>query len=116
MKAIKINGLKLELVDMDYNFLKEQINEFNKKGKKQNAEILNKLINALDEEKNKGKEITQDLIEKIVNKIIDENTNLQKQLKSQIKAIETENKILSQYSKRETDNDTTAITIISSLL
>ena len=111
MKAIKINGLKLEWVDMDYNFLKEQFQEFNKKGKVQKAEILNKLINALDEEKNKGKEITLDLIEEIVNKIIDENINLQKQLKAQLKEIETENNFLSQYSKREIDKDTTISTI-----
>lgn len=108
MKAIKANGLKLEMVDIDYDFLKEQMEDFVKNNKMKKAEALRKLLTELEELEREGRKITLDLIEETVNKIIDANFLESKKLKDKIKELDQENQILSLYSKREMDNDTTS--------
>ena len=109
MKAIKANGLKIEMVDIDYDFLTEQLDEFVKKNQMSKAAALRKLIDALDE---KGQPITLDDIEETVNRILDDDFQKMMELKDQIKKLDQERQMLSLYSKREMDNDTTS-TIVS---
>ena len=109
MKAIKVNGLKLEMVDVDYNFIQEHMEEFVKKEKFDKASILKDLLNRLDAT---GKVITPEVIEEVVNKTIDENFAQCSKLKDEIKSLEKANQLLSQYSERETGDDTTS-TILS---
>ncbi len=101
MKGVKGKGLNLELVDVDYDFIKEHIDELKKKNKLEKAEILNKILNKLDEIKSKGEEVTNDLLEKVVNEMIDTNKQKIKEEKNKIKKLEYENKVLSIYSQRE---------------
>ena len=117
MKAIKANGLKIEMVDIDYDFLKEQMEEFVKKNKMSKAAALKKLLDLLDQEEKKGREITLDVIEECVNKILDDDFEQMNQLKEQIKDLDQERQMLSSYSKREMDNDTTStiVSLINSL-
>ena len=68
MKAIRSNGIKLEMVDIDYDFLKEQMGTFVNKNQLAKATALKKLLDVLDQEEKKGKEITVDVIEDCVNK------------------------------------------------
>ena len=112
MKAIRANGLKVEMVDIDYDFLKEQMEAFVKKNQMSKASALKKLLDSLSQEEKKGRKIDIDLIEECVNQILDDDFNRMTKLKDDIKDLEQERQILSLYSKREMDNDTTS-TIVS---
>ncbi|MBR3211295.1 MAG: hypothetical protein IKF71_05120 [Bacilli bacterium] len=112
MKAVKADGLKIEMVDIDYDFLKEQLDVFVKKEELSKADSLRKLLDSLAKEEKKGKKITQDVIEECVNKILDDDFEQMTKLKDQVKDLDQERQVLSLYSKREMDNDTTS-TIVS---
>ncbi len=114
MKAVKANGLKLEMVEVDYNFIQGQMEEFVKKNKMEKASILKDLLNKLDAT---GREITPDVIEEVVNKMIDNNFERCSKLKDEIKYLENSNQLLSQYSERETGDDSTStlLSMINSL-
>ncbi len=109
MKAVRTNGLKIEKVDVDYDYLKEQMDEFVKKEKMDKAATIKKLLDALN---STGKDITPELIEETVNKIIDEDFERTTKLKEEIKNLEQESQLLSQYSEREMEDETTS-TILS---
>ncbi len=117
MKAIKANGLKIEMVDIDYDFLKDQLEDFVKNNRMKKAAALRKLLTALEEKEKTGVEITLDVIEETVNHILDENFERIKQIQDELRTLEGENQILSLYSKREMDNDATSsiISIINTL-
>ena len=112
MKAVKANGLKIEMVDIDYDFLKEQLDVFVKKDELSKAESLKKLLDTLQDEEKKGRKITQDVIEECVNRILDDDFERMTKLKEQVAALDQERQVLGLYSKREMDNDTTS-TIVS---
>ena len=114
MKAIKTNGFKIDMVDIDYDFLKQQMEEFVKKNKMDKAAALKKFIDALDAT---GKEITPEVIEEVVNKIIDSDYERINQLKDEIKILDKEAQLLSQYSEREMEDETTTtiLTMINNL-
>lgn len=111
MKIIKMNGLKFEITDTDYDFFQEEIKKLDAKGKDEKASILRRLVSILDEEREKGNEITVDFIEKTINQQIDDDKIRIKELKRQIKSIETEINMLGKYSQREQD-DGAAATIL----
>ncbi len=112
MKAVKTNGFKIEMVDIDYDFLKDQLDTFVKKDELSKASSLKKLLDLISKEEKKGKSITQDVIEDCVNRILDEDFERITKLKDEITELEQERQVLSLYSKREMDNDTTS-TIVS---
>ncbi|MBR6136839.1 MAG: hypothetical protein IKQ06_01640 [Bacilli bacterium] len=113
MKAYKKDGLKIDLVDVDLDYLKEQMEEFVKKEQLDKASILKKYITALEDLEKEGKEITTELMENVVNDILDKNYEKSRKLKDEVEELEKENQLLSQYSMREMGNDTTTSTIIS---
>jgi len=113
MKAVKKDGLKIELVDIDLEFLKEQMEEFVKREQLDKASILKKYIDALESLEKDGKEITTELMEDVCNDILDKNYEQTRKLKDELEELEKEHQLLSQYSMREMGNDTTTSTIIS---
>jgi len=108
MKIIKVNGLKPEFVNLDYNVIKEELERCEKKGKTENVNSLSKLLNNLEEDS------SVDVIETEVNKIIDCDNEKLKEIKSEIKRLEKEISLLSHFSERETDSDVLP-TIIANL-
>lgn len=109
MKIIKMNGLKFEIVDTDYNFFMGEIEKLEAKGKVEKATILKRLISTLDREKENGNEITLDVIEDTINKMIEDDKNHIRELKKQIKGIENEINMLSKYSQKEQDDGSCVI-------
>ena len=108
MKILKINGLKPEFVNLDYNAIKNEMERCEKKGKTENVNSLSKLLNNLEENS------SAEVIETQVNKIIDFDNEKLKELKSEIKRLEKEISLLAHFSERETDSDVLP-TIIANL-
>lgn len=107
MKVVRLNGLKPELVDFDYNVIREEKEKYEKKGKVEKAFSYSKLLNNLEENS------TAEEIENEVNKIIDSNREKVKELKKEIKMLEKEILFLSQTSRREQDSDAFSAIIAS---
>ena len=103
MKVIKMNGLKPEIVDLDYKIIKEEMENSNRKGRVEQVVSYTKLLENLDEESN------SEMIENEVNKIIDADRDKIKELKNEIKKLEKEISLLAHCSKREIDLDVTMI-------
>ena len=103
MKVVKLNGLKPEIVELDYNTIKEEMEICEKKGKNEKVAAYSKLLDKLDESS------SSNVIEKEVNSIIDSNNERIKGLKKEIKILEKETRLLSQISQREVDLDVTMI-------
>ncbi len=99
MKTIRTNGLKLEIADLDYNFIKEKMESNKRKGKTDRLEAYSKLLNNID------KNSTAKEIENEVNAIIDIDRKRIKDLKNEIKRYEKEISILTYYSERENEAD-----------
>jgi len=108
MKVVKLNGLKPEVANLDYNTISEEMQRCEKKGKTESVASYSKLLKNLEETS------SSEVIENEVNKIIDFDTNRVKELKSEIKALEKEIALLSHFSERETDSDVLP-TIIANL-
>lgn len=108
MKVIKLNGAIPKLVDLDYNLIKEEMENYEKKGKFEKSAILSKLINNLE------KSATSEEIENEVNNIIDTDREKVKELKKEIKALEKEISLLSQISNKEVESDV-FFTIVANL-
>lgn len=100
MKILRLNGIKQEIVTLDYNIIKEEKEQYERKNKVEKAKTYAKLLNNLKEES------TEEEIENAVNKIIDTNKETIKALKKDIKSLEKEINLLSQISKREQEKDT----------
>ena len=101
MKALIMDGLLPKVVDMDYEFLCNQMVAYEEKGKTQKAQYLAHLIAKIDAATPSGITPTMELIEDVVNGIIDSNATQRKALKEQIKALDKETEFLKNYSKRE---------------
>lgn len=113
VKKLKADGLKLKLATVDYDYLVSEAAKFDRKGKKQKADALYKLIQALDEKRAEGIDLTKEVLEETVNKIIDDNKALRKEYKKKMKELNQENQILSNYSQREMDELATAVVLIN---
>ena len=103
MKVVKFNCLKPEIVELDYKVIKEEMEKCEKKGKNEKAATYSKLLEKLDEGS------SSEVIEKEVNCIIDSNNEIIKELKKEIKKLEKETSLLSQFSQREVDSDVAMI-------
>jgi hypothetical protein len=106
VKALKLNGLKPELVDIDYNILKAEMEECKRKNKMDGVASYSKLLSVLDENSD------EDFIDKRVNEIlatdrkkIKEMQEQIKDLKNNIKMYEKEIRLLSKFSEDEMNND-----------
>ena len=108
MKVVKLNGLKPEIVNLNYNVIKEEMERCEKKGRNESFESYCKLLKNLDESS------SSEIIESEVNKIIDSDIKKLNELKSEIKRLEKEISLLSHFSERETDSDVLP-TIIANL-
>lgn len=108
MKVVKLNGLKPEIVNLDYNTIKEEMERCEKKGRTENFDSYSKLLKNLEENS------SAEVIENEVNKIIDFDNEKLKELKSEIKRLEKEISLLSHFSERENDSDVLP-TIIANL-
>lgn len=108
MKVFKLNGLKPELVDLDYNVIKEEMEKWEKNGKTEKAVAYSKLLENLEENS------SDEVIETEVNKIIDSNREKVNELKKEIKTLEKEISLLAQISRREIDSDV-IFTIVANL-
>ncbi len=108
MKIVKLNGLKPEIVNLDYNTIKEEMERCEKKGKTESFDSYSKLLKKLEENS------SAEIIESEVNKIIDFDNEKLKELRNEIKKLEKEISLLSHFSERETDSDVLP-TIIANL-
>lgn len=108
MKVVKLNGLKPEIVNLDYNTIKEEMERCEKKGRTENFDSYSKLLKNLEENS------SAEVIENEINKIIDFDNEKLKELKSEIKRLEKEISLLSHFSERENDSDVLP-TIIANL-
>ena len=108
MKIIKLNGLKPEITNLDYNTLNEEMKRCDKKGKIEKVNTYSKLLKKLKENS------SSEDIEEEINKIIDTNKEEVKELKRKIKILEKEISLLSNFSERETEEDVLP-TIIANL-
>lgn len=108
MKVVKLNGLKPEIVNLDYNTIKQEMERCEKKGRTESFNTYSKLLKCLEENS------TSEVIESEVNKIIDTDNQKLKELKSEVKRLEKEIALLSHFSERETDADVLP-TIIANL-
>lgn len=108
MKILKLNGLKPEIVNLNYTTIKEEMERCEKKGKTESFSSYSKLLKNLEENS------SAEVIEKEVNRIIDFDKEKLKELKSEIKVLEKEILLLSHFSERETDSDVLP-TIIANL-
>ena len=110
MKIIKINGLKIEVKNLDYNFIEQEMIKLQKKGKNEKAEAYAHLLSKLN------KDSSPEEIQKIVNELICENKEKIKKLQQEIKAIDKETTALAAFSNKEIDSSDSVInTIINSL-
>ena len=103
MKVVKMNGLKPEIVDLDYGIIRTEMENAERKGRTEQVVSYTKLLERLDDKSN------DEVIESEVNKIIDFDKEKIKELKNEMKKLEKEINLLSHYSKRETDLDITMI-------
>ena len=103
MKVVKMNGLKPEIVDLDYGIIRTEMENAERKGRTEQVASYTKLLERLDDKSN------DEVIESEVNKIIDFDKEKIKELKNEMKKLEKEINLLSHYSKRETDLDITMI-------
>ena len=108
MRVVKLNGLKPEIINLDYNTISEEMKKCEEKGKKEKVDSYSKLLKKLEENS------TPDIIEIEVNKIIDFDKDKLKKLKEEIKILEKEIALLSKFSERENDADVLP-TIIANL-
>ena len=108
MKIVKLNGLKPEIVNLDYNTVKEEMERCEKKGRTESFDSYSKLLKNLEENS------SAEIIEREVNKIIDFDNEKLKDLKNEIKRLEKEISLLSHFSERENDSDVLP-TIIANL-
>lgn len=99
MKIVKLNGLKAEIVNLDYNTIKEEMERCEKKGRTESFDSYSKLLKNLEENS------SAEIIENEVNKIIDFDNERLKKLKTEIKKLEKEIALLSHFSERENDSD-----------
>ncbi len=99
--------VKPEIVNLDYNTIKEEMESCENKGGIENFNSYFKLLKNLNENS------TAEVIENEVNKIIDFDNDKSK-LKGQIKKVEKEISLLSHFLERETDLDVLP-TIIANL-
>jgi len=107
MKVVRLNGLKPEIVNLDYKVIKEEKEQYEKKNKVEKAASYSKLLNNLKDDS------TAEEIENAVNSIIDSDTEKVKELKKEIKLLEKEILFLSQISRREQDADAFSAIIAS---
>lgn len=105
MKVIRLNGLKPELVDLDYNVIKAEMEKWQKNEKTEKADTYSKLLQNLEENS------SAEVIENEVNKIIDSNREKVNELKKEIKRLEKETSLLAQISRREVDSDVIFTTV-----
>ena len=108
MKVVKLNGLKPEIINLDYNTISEEMKRCKEKGKKEKVDSYSKLLEKLEENS------APDVIENEVNKIIDFDKEKVKNLKDEIKVLEKEIALLSKFSERENDAEVLP-TIIANL-
>lgn len=108
MKIVKLDGLKPEIANLDYNTIKEEMERCERKGRTESSDSYSKLLKNLEEN------ATAEMIENEVNKIIDADTAKVKELKDEIKKLEKEISLLSHFSERESDSDVLP-TIIANL-
>lgn len=108
MKIVKLNGLKPEIVNLDYNTIKEEMKMCEKKGRTESFDSYSKLLKKLEENS------SAEIIESEINKIIDFDNEKLKELRNEIKKLEKEISLLSHFSERETDSDVLP-TIIANL-
>jgi hypothetical protein len=99
MKIVKTNGLKVEILNLDYNIIKEEMKICERKGKTENYNSYSKLLKNLEENS------SAEVIENEINKIIDFNKEKIKDLKIEIKRLEKEISLLSHFSERENDEE-----------
>lgn len=99
MKIVKLNGLKAEIVNLDYNTIKEEMERCEKKGRTESFDSYSKLLKNLEENS------SAEIIENEVNKIIDFDNERLKKLKTEIKKLEKEIALLSHFSERENYSD-----------
>ena len=97
MKVVKINKLKPEIVDLNYDILNEEKEFCEKKGKSEKVASYAKLLSNLE------KDSSPDTIEEEVNKIIDSDKERIKELKKEIKSLEKEINLLANYSQKHVD-------------
>ena len=110
MKIIRTNGLKIELKNLDYNFLEQEMKKLQSKGKNEKVSIYASLLSRLD------KNSTPEEIQTEVNKLISENREKVKNLHQEIKKLNKEINTLAKLSDKETDDTISVITsVINSL-
>ena len=115
MKAVRIDGLKVELVDVNYDLIQKEYESYTQKGKLEKATAHKELLEKLDELKAKGAPIDENTISAVAKELAEKASADIKEYKNQIKALKQKISVWETYGMTEDDEAAIIVATMSSL-
>ena len=115
MKAVRIDGLKAELADVDYDLIRKEYESYTQKGKTNKASAHKKLLDKLDEARANGATIDENTIKAAAEELIKQTKTEIDEHKAQIKALKEECSIFGRYTTSDEDDSAFIVAMMGSL-
>ena len=115
MKAVRIDGLKVELTDVDYDLIQKEYESYSQKGKIVKAEAHKDLLEKLDAIKANGGEINEETIKQAAQELEEKAKADIKARRAEIKALKEKCNVWWHYDTTDEDDATIVVALAASL-